>query len=80
MRYSSMGFVPQYDSGFVNNDYIKSYVEQQERNTQTYPAPTGGSTNITLPVETSTSKPTSDGWVVYLVAAVGVLGIIYALK
>lgn len=77
MRYNQLGFMPQYQSGFVDIPVIKSYVEQQERNTATYPAPTGGSKNITVP---ETTQSNSDMWVPYLIGAVAVIGLYYALS
>lgn len=81
MRYSTMGFVPQYQSGFVDIPVIKSYVEQQERNTSTYPAPTGGRTNITNPETTSTTDTTASDYVVmYVFIAAGLVGLYWVLK
>jgi len=80
MRYNQLGFVPQYQSGFVDIPVVKSYVEQQQRNTSTYPAPTGGS-NIAIEETPMPNKSSSEPWVAYyLIGAVALIGIYYALK
>lgn len=80
MRYNQLGFVPQFQSGFVDIPAIKSYVESQQQNVATYPAPTGG-TDIAIPNTTMPSASTDNSKMWYWAAVIaGGLIIYYAIK